>query len=322
MRSSSRLTGPPPAGTDGGATVTTPMRVASIGLGSFAEKAYLEHLSALPDVELHACTRDSTRLAWLGDRFGIRHLHQSVDSVIEAGVTAALVHAATAAHVPVVSALLTAGVHVYVDKPLADNLQDAEALVQLAEEERRSLMVGFNRRYAPHYAALRECSRPVITMSKHRQGLPTDVREFAFGDFIHVVDTLRFLAPGPVERHEPQVHLTDGIPQVVGLTLTGARFMAVGVSQRIASGAAETVEAVGTDGATRRVVDLDTVITSRGTDEQITKRAMWSRTPWQRGSEQIVDAFLAAVAQGTVLSARDALASHAICEEIVTLANG
>lgn len=42
------------------------------------------------------------------------------------------VHSSTASHFDVVSTLLNAGVHVCVDKPLAENLRDAERLVELA----------------------------------------------------------------------------------------------------------------------------------------------------------------------------------------------
>ncbi len=45
--------------------------------------------------------------------------------------------------------------HVCVDKPLAENVQDAERLIELAEKRKRTLMVGFNRRFAPLYQQLK-----------------------------------------------------------------------------------------------------------------------------------------------------------------------
>ncbi len=47
------------------------------------------------------------------------------------------------------------GVHVCVDKPLADKLSEAEALVELAARRHLTLMVGFNRRFAPLYRELK-----------------------------------------------------------------------------------------------------------------------------------------------------------------------
>ena len=64
-------------------------------------------------------------------------------------------HSSTASHFDVVSTLLNAGVHVCVDKPLAENLRDAERLVELAARKKLTLMVGFNRRFAPLYGELK-----------------------------------------------------------------------------------------------------------------------------------------------------------------------
>jgi virulence factor len=55
---------------------------------------------------------------------------------------AVFVHTSTATHYQVVSELLNAGVHVCVDKPLAENVQDAERLIELAARKKLTLMVG------------------------------------------------------------------------------------------------------------------------------------------------------------------------------------
>ena len=89
----------------------------------------------------------------------------------------------------------------YVDKPLAYELADSERLVRLAEQRGTSLAVGFNRRYAPGYAQCLEHPRELILMQKNRVGLPEDPRTLVLDDFIHVVDTLRFLAPRPRRPH-------------------------------------------------------------------------------------------------------------------------
>ena len=77
----------------------------------------------------------------------------------------------------------------------------AEKLVALAEKKNLILMVGFNRRYAPAYQKLKELQDPnMIIMQKNRKSLPGDVRTFIFDDFIHVIDTLLFLFPYPIEK--------------------------------------------------------------------------------------------------------------------------
>ncbi|MGY0777742.1 NAD-dependent epimerase/dehydratase family protein [Azospirillum argentinense] len=60
---------------------------------------------------------------------------------------AALVAAPPMVHAPVGQSLLEAGKHVFMEKPLAVTLADAERMVQTAEERRRVLAVGLMRRY-------------------------------------------------------------------------------------------------------------------------------------------------------------------------------
>ena len=295
-----------------------------IGLGDIAQKAYLPVLTARSDVELHLLTRDPAKLDRIGDAYRIPHRYTEIDVLLDAGVEAAFVHAATSAHLPLVERLLDAGRHVYVDKPLDASYAGAERLVRLAQRRERSLMVGFNRRYAPDYAALRTLPRDLVVMEKHRANLPAAPRSVIFDDFIHVVDTLRFLAPGPIQRIQVRVRVHDGLLHHVTLELAGDGFTALGIMHRLSGAAQEHLQVMG-DGGGRRVVDLAEVVRFGNGQEAgrtVTRRGDWTPVARQRGIEQICAAFLDAVGSGTLLSAEDALATHAICEQIVTTAHG
>ncbi|MBE1591437.1 Gfo/Idh/MocA family protein [Nonomuraea angiospora] len=294
------------------------MKIAVIGLGDIAEKAYLPVLAAQPSLDLHLCTRNQARLDRLGDTYRIAGRSTSVDEVIKAGADAAFVHAATEAHPQIVEPLLKAGIHVYVDKPIAYTLQESERLVRLAESEGRSLMVGFNRRYAPGYAGLAAHPRHLVLMEKNRDNQPDEPRRVIFDDFIHVVDTLRFLAPGPVTGTRSRIRVKDGLLEHVVLELTGDGFTAIGVMNRASGASEETCEAMG-DGAKRRVANLGDVVDYRG-GETLARRPDWVPVARQRGIEQICLDFLAAVREGRRIAADDALATHALCEEIVSRA--
>jgi virulence factor len=310
--------------TTGHGVPTPPLRVAMIGLGDIAQKAYLPVLTARPDLELHLLTRDRAKLDRIGDAYRIPHRYTDLDALLDTGVAAAFVHAATSAHLPLVERLLDAGRHVYVDKPLDARYAGAERLVRLAQRHRRSLMVGFNRRYAPDYAALRALPRDLIVMEKHRANLPAAPRSVVFDDFIHVVDTLRFLAPGPIQHTEVQVHVRDGLLHHVVLELAGDGFTALGIMHRLRGAAEEHLQVMG-DGGGRRVIDLAEVVRHGNGDRAgmtITRRGDWTPVARQRGIEQICAAFLDAVRSGSLLSAEDALATHAICEQIVARADG
>ncbi|MFI6926733.1 Gfo/Idh/MocA family protein [Nonomuraea spiralis] len=294
------------------------MKIAMIGLGDIAEKAYLPVLAA-QSLDLHLCTRNTARLDRLGDAYRIADRSTSVDEVIKAGVDAAFVHAATEAHPEIVEPLLSAGIHVYVDKPIAYSLAESERLARLAESEGRSLMVGFNRRHAPGYIGLTALPRHLVLMEKNRDNYPDAPRRAIFEDFIHVVDTLRFLAPGPVNETRIRTRVRRDLLEHIVLELSGDGFTAIGVMNRVSGAGEETCEVMG-DGIKRRVVNLGDVLDYEG-GETLTRRPDWVPVARQRGIEQACQEFLLAVREGRVISADDALITHAICEDAVSQAS-
>ncbi|MFG2942529.1 Gfo/Idh/MocA family protein [Streptomyces sp. NPDC048282] len=293
------------------------MKVGCIGLGDIAQKAYLPVLGTRPGLELHLQTRTPATLDRVADSLhlpaGRRHL--TLDDLLAQDLDAAFVHAPTGAHPEIVTRLLEAGVPTYVDKPLAYRLADSERLVTLAEARNVSLAVGFNRRHAPGYAQCADHPRELILMQKNRIGLPEEPRTMILDDFIHVVDTLRFLAPGPVDDVTVRARVADGLLHHVVLQLSGDGFTALGVMNRLSGSAEEILEVSGQD-TKRQVVNLSEVIDHKG-QPTVRRRGDWVPVARQRGIEQAVLAFLDAVRAGKVLSARDALATHELCEQVV-----
>lgn len=293
------------------------MKVGCIGLGDIAQKAYLPVLGTRPGLELHLQTRTPATLDRVADSLhlpaGRRHL--TLDDLLAQDLDAAFVHAPTGAHPEIVTRLLEAGVPTYVDKPLAYRLADSERLVTLAEARNVSLAVGFNRRHAPGYVQCADHPRELILMQKNRIGLPEEPRTMVLDDFIHVVDTLRFLAPGPVDDVTVRARVADGLLHHVVLQLSGDGFTALGVMNRLSGSAEEILEVSGQD-TKRQVVNLSEVIDHKG-QPTVRRRGDWVPVARQRGIEQAVLAFLDAVRAGKVLSARDALATHELCEQVV-----
>jgi virulence factor len=296
------------------------VKVGVIGLGDIAHKAYLPVLTTQPGIQLHLHTRTRDTL----DRTGAIHRvppdrrYDDLGALIAAGPDAAFVHAPTATHPGIVGRLLTAGIPTYVDKPLASQLADAQRLVELAETRGVALAVGFNRRHAPAYAHLVEHPRDLIVLQKHRKGLPEDPREMVFDDFIHVVDTLRFLAPAAVDRVAVSARVRAGLLHHVVLQLSGDGFTAVGTMNHRSGSAEEVLEVSGQD-AKREVRNLAEIIDHKG-QPSIRRRGDWVPVARQRGIEQAALSFLDAVRAGTVLSAEDALRTHELCERVVLAA--
>ncbi|MEU2082844.1 Gfo/Idh/MocA family oxidoreductase [Streptomyces albus] len=294
------------------------MRIGVIGLGDIAKKAYLPVLMAQPGLEPHLVTRNPATLEAVGaaHRVPAAHRHTGLDGLLAARPDAAFVHAATDAHPELVRRLLDARIPTYVDKPLAYDLAASRDLVERAEHHGTSLAVGFNRRHAPGYAQCLEHPRDLIVLQKNRVGLPEEPRRMVLDDFIHVVDTLRFLAPGQPDHIDVTARVADGLLHHLVLHLAGDGFTAVGIMNRLSGSAEERLEVSGQD-TKREVRDLAEVVDHKG-QPSVRRRGDWVPVARQRGIEQCVLAFLDAVRDGRTLSAQDALRTHELCERIVT----
>ncbi|MGW0519535.1 Gfo/Idh/MocA family protein [Crossiella sp. NPDC003009] len=290
-------------------------KVAVIGLGDIARKAYLPTITARAGLDLHLMTRNPARLAEVADQYRVPGPRRftDLDELLAHGLDAAFVHVPTAAHAATVRRLLAAGVPTYVDKPLDDSLAGARDLVELAERLAVPLMVGFNRRYVPAYAEAARGPRDLVVLQKNQDGGSGGVREIVFDDFIHVVDTLRFLAPGPIERTLVNGVVTEGELEQVSLTVVGGGFTAIGTMHRRAGAKQERLEVTG-GGVKVEVTDLGQVTRHEG--GRVTRLAEdgWAPVARRRGIEQVCTAFLA----GELPDLRDALRTHELCEQVVT----
>lgn len=125
-----------------------------IGLGWFGEK-HCEALAGLPQVELHAfCTRQTSRLAEVADRFGVRHLYTDYHQMLQdPELDAVSVVTMWDQHREPAVAALEAGKSVFLEKPMASTVADCEAIVQAAERARGKFMTGHICRFNPRYAA-------------------------------------------------------------------------------------------------------------------------------------------------------------------------
>lgn len=152
-------------------------------------------------------------------------------------------------------------------------------------------------------------------MQKNRVGLPEDPRTLVLDDFIHVVDTLRFLLPGATDHVDVRAVVREGLMHQVVLQLSGDGFTALGIMNRLSGSTEEILEVSGRD-TKRQVVNLAEVIDHKG-QPTVRRRGDWVSVARQRGIEQVVDHFFEAVETGKTLSARDALLTHQLCEQVV-----
>src|SRR5947209_1982215 len=76
----------------------------------------------------------------------------------------------TEAHAEIACALLSAGVHVLVEKPIARTLAEADEMIAAAERSGATLMVGHLERFNPALAALHPHVRAPVYFEIHRVG--------------------------------------------------------------------------------------------------------------------------------------------------------
>lgn len=116
-------------------------------------------------------------------------------------------------HADFVCRALDAGKHVFVEKPLALNTEQLDAVLASAEKSSHTLMVGFNRRFAPHVqrmqsvlAGAKEAKAFVMTVNAglipadHWVHDPIAGGGRIIGEGCHFVDLLRFLCGHPITQ--------------------------------------------------------------------------------------------------------------------------
>ena len=297
------------------------MKIGIIGLGDIAQKGYLPVLTEKENIELILCTRNVNTLKKLSEKYRIKQYVQTVDELIEKNIDAAFISTATEAHFKIAEKLLTNGINVYIDKPISLNFDETQKLVKLAEEKGLVAMVGFNRRFAPMISKLKEQGKAdIIILQKNRFNFPGNTRRAIVEDFIHVVDTLRFLMNTEVKEVKVRYLEKDNLLHNVVIQLIGEECTAIGIMNRNNGVTEEIIEYMAADN--KFVVDNFTeTIQFHNKDKNITKFGDWEPTLYKRGFYQIVDHFINCVEDNKMPdpSISDSLITHEICEKIVNI---
>lgn len=299
------------------------LRVAVIGVGSIARSVHLPTLLASECAVAGVMSRTGERARVVAAQFNIPRVYESLDEV---DVDCAFVLTPKDTHGPIASALLRRGIAVFLEKPMATTLADAEALLQAAEVSGTLLMIGFNRRYAPAYDALHRewADRPpdVIVAEKNRPG--TEYRA-TLENAIHMIDLMRWICGEAVEvtassQFEDPHYETSCVAHI-----RFPRTLGVLVANRSCGQWTERIETYG--GGKSVIVDapeLVAVMDQRQTHvTSLTPLAMgWATVQDRLGFRQEVEDFLKAVrAGGTVRTpARDAFETHRLTDRILRAA--
>ncbi|GHG04143.1 Gfo/Idh/MocA family protein [Thalassotalea marina] len=166
------------------------LRIASIGLGDIAQKAYLPVVCNHVEITPVLCTRNTELLKALAKQYRVEECHTNLASLILAKPDAAMIHSSTESHFELAKTLIQNNIPVFIDKPISYHLQETKELITLANSKGIPLFVGFNRRYAPLLTAIKDKGFTNLRLQKNRSDIIAQARVFIMDDFIHVVDTL------------------------------------------------------------------------------------------------------------------------------------
>lgn len=185
-----------------------PVRIGVVGLGSFGRQHALT-LAGISEASLVALVaRRQQSLDAVRDRLpGVPGWLDLDKALAESDAEAWVVASSTASHVPVAKALLAAGKCVLLEKPVADNLAEAESLAPLVEPDSRNLMLGHIVLFNSEFLALQDEVRrrgPIRFLSGVRHRPAVNVAKFPGENPMHLtmVHDL-YAALALVDRAEP-----------------------------------------------------------------------------------------------------------------------
>lgn len=297
------------------------IRIGMLGLGDIACKAYLPLVAASAEVTPLLCTRNPERLGMLARQYRISETFTALGDLIAARPDAVMIHSATETHASFARQLIEQGIPVFVDKPLSYHLHECEALLELAAAKRVSLTMGFNRRYAPLIQPLGARDALVQAhLQKNRTRLPADPRVFIYDDFIHVLDTLRYIAPNEVNNLQVHAYGRSGKLAAVQVQWQSGKSLLTGSMNRVSGQTEERLEVFAED-QKWRVDNLAQGMHFSNLDKP-SHRTLgfndWDNTLHKRGFVDMLAAFLAQLETGKLSDYADILATHALCERVVT----
>ena len=123
-----------------------------IGMLSFAHlhaESYIQNLLKHPDVEVIGIADESpNRGEYFAKEFGV-YLFDSYNQLLATNPDAVIVCSENSKHRPLVEMAAREGAHVLCEKPLATNLEDARAIVEVCEKAGVTLMTAFPMRFSP-----------------------------------------------------------------------------------------------------------------------------------------------------------------------------
>src|SRR5699024_9592070 len=133
------------------------LRVAVIGCGSIAQHRHLVEYAANDEVEIVAvCDVKKERAHDTATAYDVKAYTDYEELLKVEKPDMVSVCLPNYLHAPVSIAALKAGCHVLCEKPMATSQEEAQAMIDAAEESGKKLMIGHNQRFVASHKKARE----------------------------------------------------------------------------------------------------------------------------------------------------------------------
>ncbi|MBL1102596.1 inositol 2-dehydrogenase [Streptomyces coffeae] len=241
----------------------------------------------IPGLDLRVVADPAPRARQEVEALGVKHVEDWRAVVDDPSIDAVVVCSPAEDHPEHVAAAAAAGKHIYCEKPIALTVEGADAAIGAAERAGVLLQLGFNRRFDPNFAAMRErvergaVGRPLIVRITSRDPeLPPSSYTRAPGKMlmdttIHDFDMARFLAgeeivevsafsAALIDTHAAEVN--DADTATVMLRFASGAVGVIDNCRKATYGYDQRAEVHGAEGLLRtdNVTELTTVLADQG----------------------------------------------------------
>ena len=175
------------------------LQVAIVGCGDYMYNVLWPLMRALPVQLAGICDIDPAKLDRFEALYNVPGRYERYHDMLDKVRPDAVICAANATvHYEVAKACLEKGIHVFVEKTPCDTEAQARELADLAQQQGRVAMVGFNRRFATGHQMINHIVKdkafgdPAMFYSKFNAGPYKSHEHFVFNHIIHHLDLAHY----------------------------------------------------------------------------------------------------------------------------------
>lgn len=257
------------------------IKVAVIGCGRMG-KMHIENLQRyFPQVQIAAVIDHHPDEQWL-NKHAITNIHQSPEVALnDKSIQAVVIAASSSEHVKLISLSAESKKHIFCEKPISFDIQGIQEAIASVKRHQVKLQVGFNRRFDPSFAKIREnvkqgtigrlYSVRITNRDPRRPDLAFIPRSGGlFLDFhVHDFDTIRFVTGQEIESVQafgsnlvdPEIgQFGDIDTAVISCTLQGGGVASIDSCREAVYGYDQRLEVLGSKGAIESQNQIDNTL--------------------------------------------------------------